>query len=333
MQRLQSWAGRGRAEVLPLHAGHTFMRRSREVTITGMDWDELKIALAVVRAGSLGAAARALGTTQPTVSRRLEALEQRLGARLFEREAGRLRLSALGRSLVADLERMDESALALRQRVAAHDRGLQGEIVVTSLDWLGDEVLAPMLAAFARLHPGLQIELLSDTKRFNLARREADLAFRFGSFEQENLIERRVGEVAYALYASQAYLARHGRPDPGQGCAGHALVLLDRSAGPVSHEDWLPALATQARVLLRCNGLRGHLAAIRAGAALGVLPCLLGEREPGLERLDLPGQPAMVRIVRVGLHAGMRETPRIRALLDFVIQSFEARAPELKPGA
>ncbi|QPF73932.1 LysR family transcriptional regulator [Roseateles sp. DAIF2] len=296
-----------------------------------MDWDDLRIALAVVRAGSLSAAARALGSTQPTVSRRLEALEQHLGARLFEREAGGLRLSALGRSLVADLERMDEGALALQQRIAARDTGLQGEIVVTSLDWLGDEVLAPLLAEFGQQHPGLQIELCNDTKVFNLARREADLAFRFGAFEQENLIERRVGEVAYALYASTDYLHRRGRPDPAHGFAGQALVLLDRAAGAVPHEEWLLALAPRAQIALRCNGLRGHLAAVRAGAALAVLPRLLGDREPGLQRLALDGVAMPVRAVRVGLHAGMRDTPRIRALLDFAVAGFEALRPQLNP--
>ena len=295
-----------------------------------MDWDDLKIALAVARAGTLSAAARALGTTQPTVGRRLDALEQRLGAPLFDRHADGLRPTPLGQSLLQGLEQMDAGAQAVQRQVAARDTGLQGEILVTSLDWLGDEVLAPMLARFGALHPSLIVELVNDGKVFNLARREADLAFRFGGFEQENLVERRVGTVRYALYASQAYLDRHGAPDAADGLRGHRLVLLDRAAGEVPHEGWLPALAQGAHVALRANGLRAHLATVRDGEALAVLPCLLGDREPALRRLPLP-RPPLVRAVRVGLHTDLRDNPRIRALLDFVVQQFARIDAQLNP--
>lgn len=300
--------------------------------MTTMDWDDLKIALAVARHGTLSAAARALGSTQPTVSRRLDALEQRLGAQLFERESSGLRLSALGRSLLDGLQQMDAGAHAVQRQIAARDTGLHGEITVTSLDWLGDEVLAPMLARFGGLHPGLQIELLNDGKVFNLARREADMAFRFGSFAQENLVERRIGEVRYALYASEPYLARHGRPDAADGFAGHQMVLLDSAAGEVPHEAWLPVLAHRARIALRANGLRAHLAAVRGGIAMAVLPCLLAEHEPGLRCIEVAQAP-LVRTVRVGLHADMRDTPRIRALLDFAVQEFARLSERLNPPA
>lgn len=297
-----------------------------------MDWDDLKIALAIARHGSLSAAARALGSTQPTVGRRLDALEQELGAKLFEREAGGMRVNALGQSLLEGLEQMDAGALAVQRGIAARDTGLDGALLVTSLDWLGDDVIAPMLARFGALHPGLELELVNDVRVFNLARREADLAFRFGSFSQENLIDRPVGDVAYALYASDDYLARHGRPDPADGLHGHALVLMDRAAGAVAHEAWLPPLAARARVALRANGLRSHLAAVREGAAMAVLPCLLGEREAGLRRVDV-GAPAVIRPVRVGFHSDMRQTPRLRALVDFAVAEFERMADRLCPPA
>jgi DNA-binding transcriptional LysR family regulator len=296
------------------------------------DWDDLKVALAIARHGTLSAAARALGTTQPTVSRRLDSLERELNAKLFDREAGGLRLTALGQSLLASLEEMDAAALSLQRQVAARDTGLRGEILVTSLDWLGDEVIAPLLARFSALHPGLLIELVNDTKVFNLARREADLAFRFGSFEQENLVERRIGEVAYALYASTGYLETHGQPDVADGFHGHHLVLLDRAAGEVPHEAWLPVVAHQARILLHANGLRSNLAVVRSGAAMAVLPCYLARAEPTLQRIALP-QPMPVRAVRVGFHSDMRETPRLRALIDFMVEEFAGLQAQLNPPA
>lgn len=299
------------------------------MTTATLDWDDLKIALAVARHGSLTAAARALGSTQPTVSRRLDTLAHRLGAQLFERAASGLRLTALGESLLAGLEQMDAGALAVQRRIAARDTGLHGEIIVTCLDWLGDEVLAPMLARFAALHPGLRIELLNEGRVFNLARREADLAFRFGAFAQENLVERRVGEVRYALYAARSYLTQYGLPEAANGFDGHRLVLLDSAAGEVPHEAWLPAVAHRAQIALRANGLRAHLAAVRSGAALAMLPCLLAEAEPELRRV--PAQAEPVRVLRVGLHADLRDTPRIRALLDFVVREFERLQERLNP--
>ncbi|MEH6416181.1 LysR family transcriptional regulator [Pseudomonas sp. CGJS7] len=295
-----------------------------------IEWDDLKVVLAVARNGTLSAAARALGSSQPTVSRRLNGLEQRLGAKLFEREEAGLRLTALGRSLIGGLEQMDAGALAVQRQMAARDTGLNGEIVVTSLDWLGDEVIAPMLARFSALHPGVLIELINDTRVFNLARREADLAFRFGAFEQENLVERRVGQAAYALYASDRYLQERGQPDAANGFEGHLLARLDRAAGEVPHEAWLPEVAYAARTTLHANGLRAHLAAASGGACMAVLPCFLGDRDAALRRIAVP-QPMPVRSVRAGFHSDMRQTPRIRALIDFVVEEFARLDARLNP--
>ncbi|GAB3359227.1 LysR family transcriptional regulator [Lysobacter tyrosinilyticus] len=295
-----------------------------------INWDDLKVALAIVQHGNLSAAARALGTTQPTVGRRLEALERQLKAKLFDREAGGLRPTALARSLTDGLEQMDAGAFSVQRQLAARDTGLSGEILVTSLDWLGDEVIAPMLARFGALHPGVQIELINETRVFNLARREADLAFRFGSFVQENLIERRLGEVAYALYATEDYLQRQGTPDVSDGFDGHRLVYLDRAAGEVPHEAWLAAVAPRAHTVVRANGLRAHLAAVRDGVAMAVLPCLIADREPRLRRVELPNA-ALMRWVRLGFHSDMRENPRIRALVDHVVHEFERLREQLNP--
>ena len=290
----------------------------------------MKIALAITRHGSLNAAARALGTTQPTVSRRLDRLEQRIGAKLFERTASGLTPTRLCTALVESLGRMEEGAQAVERRIAARDTGLQGPITVTSLGWFGDDVLAPLLARFGARHPRVTIDLINDPRRFNLFRREADIALRVGMFDEDELVQRTVAEVSYGLYASTAYLKRHGHPDFGAGCARHRIMSLVRSSYKVVHIEWLNAIAPRAQTIIRTNGIQSHITTAEAGEAMAVLPRVLADRRPTLLRLE-PPLPEPSQPVKLGLHGDLRRTPRIRALIDFLVEELKARAAALHP--
>ncbi|WNG48181.1 LysR family transcriptional regulator [Archangium minus] len=295
-----------------------------------MDWDDLRIALAVVRHGSLSAAARALGTTQPTVSRRLDAFERRTGAKLFERAKEGLTPTPLCAALIEGMDRMEEGALTVERRLAARDTGLQGSITVTSLDWFGDYVMAPIMARFGGLHPLVSLALINDGRRYNLSRGEADIAFRPGVFDQEDIIERKVAEIAFGLYASPAYLEQHGLPDFGSGCAGQSILMLHETAPRTPLTDWLRNIAPDARSILRTNGIWSQLAAAESGEALAVLPRLLVDKRLTLRRIETP-RPGPVLTVRMGVHQDMRKTPRMRAFMDFAVRELELRAAELNP--
>jgi DNA-binding transcriptional LysR family regulator len=295
-----------------------------------VDWDDLKIALAVTRHGSLNAAARALGTTQPTLGRRLDRLEQNIGAKLFERTASGLAPTPLCTALVESLGRMEEGAQAVERRIAARDTGLQGPITVTSLGWFGDDILAPLLARFGARHPGVMIDLVNDPRRFNLFRREADIALRVGMFDQDELVQRTVAEVSYGLYASTDYLKRHGYPNFRAGCVGHRVTSLVRSAHKVVHIEWLNEIAPRAQTVIRTNGIQSHIATAEAGEAMAVLPRVLADRRSALLRLEVPlAEPSQP--VKLGLHADLRRTPRIRALIDFLVDEIAAQAAALHP--
>jgi DNA-binding transcriptional LysR family regulator len=296
-----------------------------------VDWDDLKIAHAIARHGSLSAAARALGTTQPTVSRRLSALERQIGVKLFERGATGLSASKLCAVLIESLDQMEEQAQAVERRIAARDTGLQGAITVTSLAWFGDDVLAPLLAHFCACHRLVTVDLINDPRRFNLFRREADVAVRIGMFDRDKLVERKVADVSYGLYASRHYLRRHGRPDFAKQCAGHRVASLCESPAKVVHIEWLKAIASRAHVVLRTNGIQSHVAAVGAGQAIAVLPRVLGDRRPGFVRIE-PPLPEPFQPVKIGVHADLRDTPRIRSLIDFLVRELKAQAAELKPG-
>src|SRR5262245_3813975 len=164
----------GRAGSWAREAGSSRSNSDLLLPNLAVDWDDLKLVLAIARHGSLSSAARALGTTQPTVSRRLDGLERRMGAKLFERAVNGLLPSALCAALLQPLGEMEIAAQAVERRVAARDTGLEGRITLTSLAWFGDDVLAPLLARFGALHRSVTIELVNDPRLFNLARREAD---------------------------------------------------------------------------------------------------------------------------------------------------------------
>jgi DNA-binding transcriptional LysR family regulator len=316
---------------MPERPDYTILHRPGHLCVTDVHWDDLKFVLAIARQGSLNAAARALDTTQPTVSRRLDGLERRIGAKLFERGVSGLAPTALCTELIEPLGQMEHGAQAVARLVAASDTGLQGRITVTSLAWFGDDVLAPLLARFCARHTRVSIELINDPRRFNLARRDADIALRVGSFDQEDLIERKVAEVSYGLYASVGYLDRHGRPDFAKGCAGHLVTSLSESSVKVVHIEWLKAIAPRAHVVIRTNGIQSHIATAEAGDAMAVLPRVLADRRSSLLRLE-PPLPEPSQPVKLGVHADMRRSPRIRALIDFLVFELEGRAVELNPG-
>ncbi|MBD9510807.1 LysR family transcriptional regulator [Ensifer sp. ENS10] len=295
-----------------------------------MDWEELHLVQHLVRHGSLSAAARAMGTKQPTLSRRLEAFEQKTQQKLFERQTSGLVPTAACLSILSALEQMEANALAVERRLAAQDDALAGTITVTSLDWLGDYLLAPILTRFAAAHPGVTIHLLNDARRFNLSRRDADIAFRFGSFDQSDIVERKVADIRYGLFAMQAYLDRFGHPNATGD--GHAIVELAEVPVRVSLSTWLKDLLPDARVMLRANSIRSQLSAVETGAALATLPHFLAAGRDGLVSVDL-GVAAPVLSLKLGVHQETRNLPRVRKLIDFAVSQFAGLRPKLNPSS
>ena len=278
-----------------------------------MEWSDLRLFLAIARTGTLGAAAKSVGLTQPTMGRRLKALEQALGQSLFQRTPDGFVLTEEGQAIRHHAERMEEEALAVARITAGGGAALAGQIRIASSDWFGAHVLAPILAAFSRAHPGISIELLTDQRRISLARREADLAFRIAPFDEAEIVQRKALEMAYALYAPRGAAL----PVPGDG-SGFALVTLDEAYADLPDMAWLRQVLPQARIAFRSNNRDVQAEACLAGAGLAVLPRLLGDRVPGLVAIDL-GHPPPARDVWVGYHRDLRRLTRLRALLDFVL--------------
>ena len=289
-----------------------------------MDWDDIKVFLAVARAGSLGGAARALGQTQPTMGRRLKAFEERLGQPLFQRSAEGFVLTDLGEQVLAHAERMEEEALGFARRLAGQGDEPEGLIRVSASDWFGLHVLAPVFARFRSAHPRVCIELITDSRLFNLSRREADLVFRIRPFDSADVVQRRLLTLDYALYGAPTL------PPPTWGDGtGVSLVTMDMAFAEMPDVQWLQRVLPNATVAMRSNNREVQAALAAAGSGWTVLPRLLGDAHAGLQRADAP-EPPTHREVYVGYHRDLRRLGRLQRLLSYVVSQL---APVTMPAS
>lgn len=284
------------------------------------DWNELRLVLAVERAGSLTAAAIALGVDHSTAFRRLKALEERLGVRLFERLPGGVyRATEAGARMAAGAERMEDEALALDRDISGRDHRLCGRLRIASSETLAYNRLTAHLAAFRQAHPGIVVELAVDNRVLSLSRREADIALRPIRPKEGDLWGRRLAGVTWALYAAPAYLeASGGRlSEPGD-VDRHALIGWEETASGIGAADWLSRAAPSEAFIYRTSSLVNQLVAAKSEIGLALLPCYLGDCEAGIERAlaepvkDIEGELWIVT------HADLKGTARVRAFFDLV---------------
>lgn len=284
------------------------------------DWNELRLVLAVQRAGSLTAAAVTLSVDHSTAFRRLKALEERLGVRLFERlPGGAYEATEAGARMAAGAERMEDEALALDRDLSGRDHRLCGRLRVTSSETLAYSRLTTFLAAFRQAHPGIVVELAIDNRVLSLSRREADIALRPIRPKEGDLWGRKLSGIAWALYAAPAYLEANGGPLSNAGDVDrHALIGWEETTSGIGAADWLSRAALPASFVYRTNSLVNQLVAAKAGIGLALLPCYLGDGEAGVTRAlpepiaELDGELWIVT------HADLKRTARVRAFFDLV---------------
>lgn len=291
----------------------------------------MRFVLAVAKHGSLSAAARHLRTTQPTVGRRVAAFEASLGTQIFRRLPGSLALTESGISILERLERIETETLAIERTVSGRDAGAEGVVRVSAAEWFCACVLAPICAELSDAHPGMTIELLGESRRANLARGEADIAFRFVRFEQGEVVQRRLGGLAFGLYAAPAYLNRHHSVDFGAGFKGQVIIAMRRELDAIADLVWLEEIADQASTVLRTDSRQAQAHAAVAGAGLACLPCYIGDNTTGLIRVNTP-LPVPAREIWMGIHAEVRNTPRVQAAARILAAGIRKKSSGLEPG-
>jgi len=290
------------------------------------DWNDARYFLAVARMGSLSRAARQLRVQQSTVGRRISGLEAALKTRLFERTSDGWMPTAAGEAFVARAERIEDEALAAERQLAGKEQLVAGVVRMTAPQAFGFFFVVPLLARLHAEQPDVVFELVAENQPLNLSRREADLALRLGRPGQRELVRRKLGDVADALYASRAYLERAGavrRDDLGR----HAYVDFDESYPRRETKAWMAQRLRGARCVLRVNGTPGVLAAVRAGMGIGLLPCWLADGDGELVRVLR--EHSLSQELWLVMHRDLRHAARIRVVADFFAREAQRAARQL----
>lgn len=283
----------------------------------GMDWDDVRIFLAVARHGQILGAARGLGLNHATVARRLTSLESALGSRLFRRKTDGTALTAEGERFLERAELMESAALSAAEAVGA-DRSVAGTVRVGAPDGFGVAFLAPRLPELAARHDGLRIELVPVPRAFSLSRREADIAVTIERPREGRLVARKLTDYRLGLFAARPYLEKHGTPRSRADLAGHRLVgyvedllystSLDYTADYL--RDWRPTIAVSSAL--------GQIEAVRAGAGIGILHVFMAARDPALVPV-LPGD-LLARSYWTVVHEHLRSIRRVTLVNDFLVE-------------
>jgi DNA-binding transcriptional LysR family regulator len=286
------------------------------------DWNDLRYFLAIHRSGTVGGAARELSVNQSTVSRRLDALEEALGARLFIRNARGFAITAAGGSVLELVERAEKLMVDVERRLSGDSLRPEGTVRLYVEDALATRLIIPSLADLHEKHARLDLALVD---RFpDLARSEADLALQLARPDRDQLVARRVGEVAFGLYGSHALLAREGRGDTLRDLVGVDVVAYETGAS-ARGEPGLPGPPQGARVVFRGATMLSVAAAASAGIGLAILPCFLGDADPGLRRVWAPDVGSVLPAWLV-VHEDLAGAARIRLTMDHVTAVFRANA-------
>lgn len=285
-----------------------------------MDWDDLRFVLAVVRSGSALGAAKALSVNQTTVTRRVEKLEERLGAPLFERSVSGYAPTALGRRAAETAERMETDVAAFVSQAESEQRTLSGVVRITASETMANVLIGPCLYQFRRQNPNVRVELITADQRLDLAKGEADVAVRAGSRpDGPGIVMRRLPDIGWGVFCSRDYARDRGAPMRREDVPGHDIVGMEGPMAKLPGSMWLEASAPATLIRFRSNSLTNLVSSLRAGLGLGALPCFVGDQHLDLMRCIGP-VPELDSETWLVVREDAKATPHIRAFADTVFE-------------
>ena len=277
-------------------------------------WDDLRFVLAIKRSRSLSGAGRSLSLSHATVFRRLEALERRLGVRLFERGRDGYSPTVAGEHLCVAAERVETEVATAERRVVGQDLKPEGTVRVTATDTIWYAILMPLCHGFRRQFPDIKLEIIVSDHLSNLSKREADVALRSTRRPQETMHGRKLGKIVQAVYGPVGHPASNAA-EPSWG--DYDWVGPDATLHYPPLEKWMARNCPDERINCRVNTLLGMREAMLAGMGLTVLPCYFCDPDPRLARIGEP-LPELETELWSLTHPDLKSVSRVRAFLDYV---------------
>ncbi len=283
-----------------------------------MDWDHLRYFWALVQAGTLVGAAKALGVEHTTVSRRIQALEKQLGATLFTREGSGYKLTDAGRQLQPRAEAMDRIARGIAPLTESQDTEQPtGVVRIGVTEGFGTQILAKHLAQLPQRYPLLTIDLLALPRMLHLSRREADIVISLERPARDTIVTSKLTDYTLYLYGQREYLARHPLIQNTGDLAKHAFVHYVDDQMFTRELQFLESLSAPQRFSFRSTSILAQHTAVRTGAGLGVLPAFLADKDPLLQRV-LPEQARFTRTFWMSMPPELRSSARVQVVWRFV---------------
>jgi len=299
-----------------------------------MDWNDLRYFVAVAEQGSTLKAGRVLGVSQTTVARRIAALEDAIGLSLFERRAAGYTLTSDGEDLLRHARQVSAAAEQFTQAAGSRTRDLSGTVRLTTQD-IFMVLLAPMLRELHERHPDILIELDEGQQMRDLGAGEADIALRsVADLQGGGIVGRRLCNDDWTLYCSREYADANGVPATREELKKHAFIGGGGGGLWKAYSAWLDDLGLQEQVIMHHGSATGMLSAIRSGLGIAVLPSILADAQPDLVRC-IPPKAHHKRSLWLLTHERVRQTPRVRAVIDFLYErlSNHVRMLEAKEAA
>lgn len=291
---------------------------------TPFDWEDLRLFLETTRHSTLAEAAARLRIDPTTLGRRLKRFEQEIGTNLFERAQQGLRLTPTGQRLASYVEQMEDSSLQALEAIKGVGGHLRGTVRISTAEGFGAYIVAPALAEFVRLHPGIDIDLVASSGFLSVSKREADIAILLARPTTGRLFAQKLGNYALMLYASRRYLRTAPEIRTVQDLQKHRLVgyVDDLIYSPkLRYLDELPVALSPS---IKSSSIIGQYQAVKAGAGLCVLPCFLADQDKSLVRV-LPGEIRIERAFWLAVHEDIRSFARVKAVLDFLVATAQAK--------
>ena len=285
-----------------------------------IDWGLYRYFLAVADTGSLTAAARRLGVSQPTVGRQIQALEREMNSRLFVKSCNGYVPTAAGRAIVELAQGIQDNALAIERRVAREDQRLDGRVRISAAEGLATYWMPPVLAALHDCYPEIEVELIVRSAAVDLMKHEADIALRLGAPCSDDLLGRRIGQVSFGLFAQESYLASRGVPQRLADLSRHCIIESAGAIENLAQARRLREAAGAARVALSCDNLVVQFAALQAGQGVMALPLYMARRAPGLRRI-LSDDFDLSLDLWLLVHRDLRSLARIDAVFEFLAEA------------